>query len=74
MTATANKSLDVRAKQRLCLGVVWLLSAGLMAVSPHVISAVRFLVQCCNGRGFLICKFSVCCYHFNYGLPRYYYH
>ena len=38
--------MDVRAKQRLCLGVVRYFSAGLAAVSPHVISAVgRFLVK-----------------------------
>jgi len=35
-----NKSMDVRAKQRLSYHVAWLLSAGLMAVSPHVISIV----------------------------------
>ncbi len=36
-----NNSMDVRAKQLLCYHVAWLLSAGLAAVSPHVISAVR---------------------------------
>ena len=37
----SNKSMNVRAKQRLCYERVFLLSAGLVAVSPHVISAVR---------------------------------
>ncbi len=32
--------MDVRAKQRLCYHVVRLTLAGLVAVSPHVISAV----------------------------------
>ncbi len=32
---------DVRAKQRLCYYAAWFLSAGLVAVSRHVISAVR---------------------------------
>jgi len=37
--------MDVRAKQRLCYQQVFLLLAGLAAVSPHVISIVsRFLV------------------------------
>ncbi len=36
----ANKSLDVRAKQRLSYHVVFLTQTGLVAVSPHVISAV----------------------------------
>ena len=39
-----NKSLDVRAKQRLSFGVAWLLLAGLVAVSPHVNSIVMFFV------------------------------
>jgi len=37
---TPNNSMDVRAKQRLCFHVAWLLLAGLVAVSPHVISTV----------------------------------
>jgi hypothetical protein len=38
--------MDVRAKQLLCLGVVRQTQTGLVAVSPHVISAVgRFLVS-----------------------------
>ena len=41
--APSNKSMDVRAKQLLFYHVAFLLSAGLMAVSPHVISAVRHL-------------------------------
>jgi transposase len=37
--------MDVRAKQRLSYHVAWLFLAGLVAVSPHVISTVRrFLV------------------------------
>jgi hypothetical protein len=35
--------MDVRAKQRLCYGVVRLTLAGLVAVSPHVISTVVWL-------------------------------
>ncbi|MDQ3749426.1 MAG: hypothetical protein M3367_10515 [Acidobacteriota bacterium] len=38
--AASNKSMDVRAKQRLSFRVVSLPSACVMAVSPHVISAV----------------------------------
>ena len=40
----ANKSLDVRAKQRLCLGVAWFLSGCVVAVSPHVTSTVRLFL------------------------------
>jgi len=36
-----NKSLDVRAKQRLCFHVVRQTLACVLAVSPHVNSAVR---------------------------------
>ncbi len=36
--------MDVRAKQRLCLGVVRQTLTGLVAVSPHVISTVRRFV------------------------------
>jgi len=38
-----NKSLDVRAKQRLSYHVVRQISAGLAAVSHHVNSVVRLL-------------------------------
>ena len=41
VTAMSNKSLDVRAKQRLCYQRVFLPLACMVAVSPHVISAVR---------------------------------
>jgi len=41
MNAAPNKSLDVRAKQRLCYHVVFLTQPGLAAVSPHVNSVVR---------------------------------
>jgi predicted outer membrane lipoprotein len=41
INAMPNKSMDVRAKQLLSYYVAWLLSAGLAAVSPHVISIVR---------------------------------
>ncbi|MBA3599893.1 MAG: hypothetical protein H0W45_01445 [Acidobacteria bacterium] len=34
----SNKSLDVRAKQRLCTRVVWFLSACVLQVFAHVIS------------------------------------
>ena len=41
--------MDVRAKQRLSFGVVRQTQTGLVAVSPHVISAVRqLLVNCEN--------------------------
>lgn len=40
ITAKSNNSMDVGAKQRLSFSVAWLLSAGLVAVSPHVISIV----------------------------------
>ena len=43
--------MDVRAKQRLCYHVVFLPLAGLVAVSPHVISSVRQLL--CNMQTFL---------------------
>ena len=36
--------MDVRAKQRLCYRVVRLTQTGLVAVSPHVISAVMPLL------------------------------
>ena len=36
-----NKSLDVRAKQRLCYHVVFLIRSCVLAVSPHVNSIVR---------------------------------
>ncbi len=39
----ANKSLDVRAKQRLCYRGVFLPLTCVVAVSPHVISTVRQL-------------------------------
>jgi hypothetical protein len=42
--AKPNKSLDVRAKQRLCYRVVFLTQTGLVAVSPHVNSIVRRFV------------------------------
>jgi len=41
--APSNKSLDVRAKQRLSFHVAWFLSACVLAVSPHVNSVVRLL-------------------------------
>jgi len=41
---TANNSMDVRAKQRLCYRVVRQTQTGLVAVSPHVISTVRRFV------------------------------
>jgi len=40
--------MDVRAKQLLSFHVVFLLSAGLVAVSPHVISAVMPLRRMVN--------------------------
>jgi len=40
--------MDVRAKQRLCYRGVFLLSAGLVAVSPHVNSAVRIEIALCS--------------------------
>ena len=36
-----NKSMDVRAKQRLSYRVAWFLSACVDSVSPHVNSIVR---------------------------------
>ncbi len=39
-----NKSLDVRAKQRLSYHVVFLSLAGVYSVSPHVNSIVSWLV------------------------------
>jgi hypothetical protein len=36
-----NNSMDVRAKQRLSYHVVFLTQTGFLAVSPHVILAVR---------------------------------
>ena len=44
---TPNNSMDVRAKQRLCYRVVFLPFACVLAVSPHVISAVICLVVKC---------------------------
>ncbi len=41
---TPNKSLDVRAKQRLSFHVVFLPLTCVLAVSPHVNSIVRLLV------------------------------
>jgi hypothetical protein len=41
--AAYNKSLDVRAKERLSYHAVFLLLAGLVAVSPHVNFAVKQL-------------------------------
>jgi hypothetical protein len=40
-----NKSMDVRAKQRLSFGVVWFPFACVVAVSPHVISTVMLLAR-----------------------------
>jgi hypothetical protein len=37
----ANNSMDVRAKQRLCYQRVFLTRSCVVAVSPHVSSAVR---------------------------------
>jgi len=46
VNAPPNKSLDVRAKQRLSFYVAWFLSACVVAVSPHVNSVVgRFLKE-----------------------------
>ena len=39
--APSNNSMDVRAKQRLCYQRVFWTQAGLVAVSPHVISIIR---------------------------------
>ncbi len=39
--AKPNKSLDVRAKQRLSFNGAWLLLACVYSVSPHVNSIVR---------------------------------
>jgi hypothetical protein len=41
-----NKSMDVRAKQRLSYQLVFLTRSCVLAVSPHVISAVRQLSRC----------------------------
>ena len=41
--APPNKSMDVRAKQRLSYHVVILIRSCAVAVSPHVISIVRLL-------------------------------
>ena len=46
MNAPPNNSMDVRAKQRLSYRVVRQTLAGLVAVSPHVISSVKFI---CGG-------------------------
>ena len=45
--ALPNKSMDVRAKQRISYRVAWFLLACVVAVSPHVISAVmRLNLRC----------------------------
>jgi len=41
-TAPPNNSMDVRAKQRLCYRVVFLPFTCVVAVSPHVNSAVEW--------------------------------
>ena len=41
--------MDVRAKQRLSFGVVRRTQTGLVAVSPHVISAVVLLLIAMEG-------------------------